>query len=580
MKGNKLKIFLLLIKLFKKLNKKRKLQILILFLIIVLSSISELISLATAFPFLELITNKGNINNLGFIENLLNLFGISIDQASISSIIFMFSFAAVFAALMKTFNLWIGNRLAAAIGSDLSSACFSRSLYQEYSQFIESNSNHLISTNMVYLNDVTDALGVAARFFTAFVISIFISVYLISFSFKSSLLAIVVFLTAYFLIAIFSRKRLINNSKIIAKNTEYQIQLMQESNFLYKDITLGSSQKKYLNLYQDLDFKRRISQAKNNFINLFPRNSIESLLLIFLAFLVYLSSRNNTNFNNIIPTIGTLAIGAQKLLPHMQQVYGSWSTLAGASASIINVLKMLDLPIDLQILKYKTEPLLLKKNIKMIDLSLKYKKSKSNVFSRINLEINKGEVIGIKGQTGSGKSSFINVLMGLIKPSFGKIEIDGLNIYENSYPFNLFKWRKTIAHVPQNIFLMNSSIAENIAFELTKEELNMSKVVKAAEEANLDSFIKNLPKGFETLVGENGVKLSGGQKQRIGIARALYKEASVLVFDEATSSLDTFTESKILKTIYSLRGDKTIFIISHRLETLEKCDQLIEFPIK
>ena len=124
-----------------------------------MSSISELISLATAFPFLELITNKGNINNLGFIENLLNLFGISIDQASISSIIFMFSFAAVFAALMKTFNLWIGNRLAAAIGSDLSSACFSRSLYQEYSQFI-SNSNHLISTNMVYLNDVTDALGV------------------------------------------------------------------------------------------------------------------------------------------------------------------------------------------------------------------------------------------------------------------------------------------------------------------------------------------------------------------------------------------------------------------------------------
>ena len=190
---------------------------------------------------------------------------------------------------------------------------------------------------------------------------------------------------------------------------------------------------------------------------------------------MYLSSRNNANFNNIIPTIGTLAIGAQVL--HMQQVYGSWSTLAGASASIINVLKMLDLPIDLQILKYKTEPLLLKKNIKMIDLSLKYKKSKSNVFSRINLEINKGEVIGIKGQTGSGKV-LLNVVMGLIKPSFGKIEIDGLNIYENSYPFNLFKWRKTIAHVPQNIFLMNSSIAENIAFELTKEELNMTKLLK------------------------------------------------------------------------------------------------------
>ena len=575
MKENNLRIFIILFKLFKKFKRKRKLQIFSLFFIILTSALFELITLSLAFPFLEIITNTENIGNIELFNAFFKNLGFSRNEDLFLPIVVLFASTVFLSAIIKNFNLWLGARLAASIGSDLSYECFKTNLYQDYEQFIKRNSSELITNNTVYINEVTDTLQLSARFFTAIIISIFISIYLLSFNFIFSLLAILVFSIAYFVIALFSKSRLRRNSQVIAVNTKNQVKLMQESNGLIKNIMLGGFQKRYLTEYKSLDFKRRIAEAQNLFINLFPRNTIESLLLIFVAIVSYLISKGSSS-NLIIPTIGTFAIGAQKLLPYMQQTYGSWSSLVGSSESIIKVFQILQIPQNNYELKRKSKLIIFKNNLVVNNLAFRYQNTKRYIFKNTSFLINRGEIVGIYGATGSGKSSLIDILMGIIKPTKGYLEIDGIKIFDEENLKHLIDWRKQISHVPQMIYLLDSTIAKNIAFE-DSNNAELKRVKEAARKANIDEYIESLPDGYLTRVGENGITLSGGQRQRIGLARALYKRSSVLVFDEATSALDINTENKILETIYGLKGSKTIFIISHRPNTLKKCDKLIKF---
>ena len=576
MKESNLTIFALLARLFLKLKNRRKYQIYFLFLLIFGSALIELFNLSLAFPFLEIISNSQNIDNFKNLRSFFAFFGFVEGQDLILPMVITFSFTALFAAIIKNCNLWYGARLAASIGSDLSCDCFRINLCQDYEQFIQNNTSDLIANNTIFVNQVTDTLQISARFFTALIISVFISTYLLFFNFFYSLCAIIIFLFVYIIIAKLSKSSLKRNSKTIANNAKSQVQLIQETNGFIRDILLSSNQKEYLNIYKKIDFNKRISEAKNLFINLFPRNTIESILLIFIASTSYYISKRSS-LEIIIPTIGTFAIGAQKLLPYMQQTYGSWSSLIGSSESIIKVFQMLEIPCNELIFNYQNKPLQIKKDLVAKNLSLRYIGSKRFVFRGINFKISTGDIVGIVGETGSGKSSLADLLMGLLIPTEGALEVDGLNIFDRNNLNDLMNWRKSISHVPQNIYLVDSTIAANIAFNSNRKDINLSKVKESAKRANIHKFINELPERYSTFVGENGIKLSGGQRQRIGIARALYKESSVLVFDEATSALDIDTENKILETIYSLRGFKTIFIISHRPNTLKKCDKIVRF---
>ena len=576
MKENNLTIFSLLARLFFKLNNRRRNQIYFLFLLIFGSAFIELFNLSLAFPFLEIISKSENIGNFKNLRSFFGIFGFMEGQDLILPMVITFSFTALCAAIIKNCNLWYGARLAASIGSDLSCDCFRKNICQDYEQFIQNNSSELIANNTVFVNQVTDTLQISARFFTALIISAFISTYLLFFNFFYSSLAIVIFLFVYLIIAKLSKRSLKKNSLIIANNTRSQVQLIQETSGFIRDILLSSNQEEYLKIYKKIDFNKRISEAKNLFINLFPRNTIESILLIFIASTSYYISKTSS-LEIIIPTIGTFAIGAQKLLPYMQQTYGSWSSLIGSSESIVKVFQMLEIPTNKFTFNYQNQKLPIKRDLIANNLSLRYKGSKSFVFRRISFKISAGDIVGIVGETGSGKSTLADLLMGLLNPTEGTLEVDGLNIFDRNNLIHLISWRKTISHVPQNIYLVDSTIAVNIAFDSNRKVLNLSKVKEAARRANIHKFINELPEGYSTLVGENGIKLSGGQRQRIGIARALYKESSVLVFDEATSALDINTEDKILETIYGLKGSKTIFIISHRPNTLKRCDKLVKF---
>jgi len=265
------------------------------------------------------------------------------------------------------------------------------------------------------------------------------------------------------------------------------------------------------------------------------------------------------------------------LLPALQQIYANWAGIRGYSSAVADVLAMLNQPMPLGALQSQhNRPLPLNAVVQIKNLSFRYGLDAPMVLQDLDLEIKKGERIGIIGSTGSGKSTLVDLLMGLLVPSGGQILVDGVDIHSNKAPEIVRAWRASIAHVPQSIFLADSSIAENIAFSVPKDQINMKQVIAAAEQAQIAAFIENRAEGYKSFVGERGIRLSGGQRQRIGIARALYKKASVLVFDEATSALDNATEQAVMESVEGLSRDLTLVMIAHRLTTVANCDRIIE----
>jgi ATP-binding cassette subfamily B protein len=270
--------------------------------------------------------------------------------------------------------------------------------------------------------------------------------------------------------------------------------------------------------------------------------------------------------------LGALALGAQRLLPVLQQAYASLSSIQGGQVSLRDTLDLLDQPLPDYVGQPVADPLPFRQQISLNNLSFRYTEQTPWVLENLDLTITKGSRVGFIGVTGSGKSTLLDIVMGLLAPTDGKLEIDGQPIVTG----NNRAWQAHIAHVPQAIYLADSTIEENIAFGVPKGKIDQSRVKKAASQAQIAEIIESWPKKYQTYVGERGIRLSGGQRQRIGIARALYKQADVIIFDEATSALDNETEQAVMQAIESLDNDLTVLIIAHRLTTLRNCNQVVE----
>jgi len=307
-----------------------------------------------------------------------------------------------------------------------------------------------------------------------------------------------------------------------------------------------------------------------------PRFFIESIGMTLIAVIAFVLLQNEDGLSAIIPVLGALALGAQRMLPMLQNIYSSLSLMRGAQSSFEDVLDLLEQPLPEYINDNELKPIKFEREITLEGVGFKYSKDSAMVLQNINLSIPKGSRIGFMGETGSGKSTLLDIIMGLLFPTSGEIRIDNQFLGK----MNFRAWQKHIAHVPQSIFLSDGTIEENIAFGVPKESIDHDLVRKAAEQAQIAKTIQKMPNAYKSLIGERGVRLSGGQRQRIGIARALYKKADVLIFDEATSALDTNTENEVMNSIKALSKDLTILIIAHRLSTLEECDEIIKIDGK
>lgn len=572
-KEEKVNILNTLKTLLRLINKKRKKQLFLLFLIMLISGLAEVFSLASLIPFLSILSNPEILTNNDLINLIIKFFQIS-DQSQLLMITTsIFCFAAISAAFIRITNIRLNGLVGAWIGNDICCEAYEKTLKQTYSKHLEINSSNVVTILSSYSLSMIAFLNFALLSITNICISLFIVSALLIINWKIALSTGFLFLISYLIISHISSNFLFRNSRIIAEKSKDQVKLIQESLGSIREIIIGNNYEKYINQFINTDLKIKKRQADNNFMSSSPRFLLEALGLISIAIISYsLTLDSNNEISNSIPLLGSIALGAQRLLPCLQQIFANWSSM---KSRIVSVNLLLDC---LKINKRETDDQLnsnlnFDKNICLKNVFFKYKDKDEYVLRNISFEILKGEKIGIIGTTGSGKSTLSDLLTGLLKPTKGGIYVDGENI---NTPENINSWRSFISIVPQSVFLLDSSIKENIAFTGYREKINNKKLLESAKKADINQFIKNLPRQYNSFVGERGIELSGGQKQRIGIARALYNNSKILILDEATSALDSVTESKIMKAINKIPDKVTIIIIAHRLSTLKNCDKLIK----
>jgi ATP-binding cassette subfamily B protein len=376
----------------------------------------------------------------------------------------------------------------------------------------------------------------------------------------------------YGLIVFATNKRLMKDSQRVSYESNQVIKALQEGLGGIRDVLIDSTQGVYCQIYREADLPMRRSQANIQIIGASPRYLIESLGMVLIAIIAYGLAEGEAGIASAIPVLGALALGAQRLLPVLQQLYSSWSSMRGNQSSLQDVLTLLDQPLPSYWKQPPPMPIPFKESIQLNQIGFRYAASAPQILQGIDFEISRGSRVGFMGITGSGKSTLIDLMMGLLQPTEGHLSIDGIPITSH----NQRAWQAHIAHEPQAIFLADASIAENIAFGIPPEQINMSLVKQAARKAQIATTIESWAKQYDTFVGERGIRLSGGQRQRIGIARAFYKQADVIVFDEATSALDSETERAVMQAIDDIGQDITILIVAHRLSTLENCDEVFQ----
>jgi ATP-binding cassette, subfamily B, bacterial PglK len=566
--------YLLLKKLFKHLSNRRKKQYLMLLILIFIASLLEVVSVGAVLPFLGVLTAPEHVYQHLLMQPLIQALDINEPSQLVFPLTLLFIIAAVLAGSIRLLLLYVMTRLTYATGADISFKIYNLTLYQEYAIHVSRNSSEVINGILNKSSTVISSVIMPVIQFisaTILIISIMSALLVID-----TIVALIVFIGIGFLylgIIRFTGKQLRENSKIIADKSTQMIKSLQEGLGGIRDVLIDGSQEFYSQLYRSADLPLRRASGNNAFIGGGPRFVLEAIGMALIAVLAYFMSHNEGGIATAIPVLGALALGAQRLLPALQQAYASLSSIRGVEVSLKDVLDLLEQPLPDLINQPSSTSIKFESEIKLIDLSFRYLEESPLVLKNINLSIAKGERIGFMGPTGSGKSTLLDIIMGLLSPDEGKLTIDQKLLNSN----NKRAWQKHIAHVPQNIYLADSTIEENIAFGIDVERIDHQRVKKVARQAQIADMIEDLKDGYQTLVGERGVRLSGGQRQRINIARALYKKADVLIFDEATSALDSLTEQEVMKAIDGLGKQLTILIIAHRLTTLKGCNRIVQF---
>lgn len=539
----------------------------------VFASFAEVLSIGSVLPFLSALTAPDRVFAHPLAQPLINALNISSSGQLLFPLTVFFVLAALVSGAIRLVLLWVSTGLSSAIGADFSISIYRRTLYQPYSVHVSRNSSEVIAGISSKAHSlVGNAIQPVLTLLSSLLLLVAILAALIAMDPVIASVAFGGFGAIYLIVAGIARKRLAIDSDRVNHEATQVIKALQEGLGGIRDVLIDGTQAAYCDIYRNADMPLRRALANLQIIGASPRYGVEALGMVLIAGLAYVLAGRPEGIASSIPVLGALALGAQRLLPVFQQVYASWSSMRGGRASLQNALDLLDQPLPKYVDEPLPEPLPFSKAIALRKLGFCYTPEAPPVLTGIDLTIPKGGRIGIVGTTGSGKSTLIDIVMGLLLPTEGTIEVDGKSVTIDNHR----AWQAHVAHVPQAIFLADTSIEENIAFGVPKEKIDNARVREAARKAQIAEIVESWPLQYQTLVGERGVRLSGGQRQRIGIARALYKNADVIVFDEATSALDNETENAVMQAIENLGQDLTIIMIAHRLTTLKNCTQIVK----
>lgn len=560
-----------ILRLWRQTNRRRRMQFVALLGLIIVCALAEMITVGSIFSFLGVLTSPQRMFDHPLGQLVASMLDVESAKDLLLPVTILFAATALIAGLLRLLMLWSLNRLAFNTGADLSVEVFRRTLYQPYQIHTAHNSSEVIAAINNKINDVVFGVMLSAlQFISAAVVAIALTTVLLALA-PLVAAAVAVFLGgSYALVVKFARGGLSRRSRIIASEQTHVLKALQEGLGGIREVILDGLQSFYCGIYGKSIRPLRRAQGDIVFIGQAPRYALEAIGICAIAAIAYGMSTHG-DMDSVLPALGAMALGAQRLLPALQQSYGSWVSIAGSQASMVDVLDLLERPLPVQTSTREDSALILRNGITFDQVRFRYAMDAGWVLDGLNLHIAKGMRVGLVGRTGGGKSTLLDLLMGLLDPVEGRVLID-----ERPVPVVRDAWQKIVAHVPQNIYLADTTLAENIAFGMPIEMIDMDRVVQAARQAQLHDFIVGLSEGYRTSVGERGVRLSGGQRQRIGIARAFYKHASVLVFDEATSALDNETEKAVMESIHELNRELTVVLIAHRLTTVQYCDLIVE----
>jgi ATP-binding cassette subfamily B protein len=554
-------------------SKRRQKQFSLLLILMFVASLAEIISIGAVLPFLGILTAPEQVYQHPLMQPVIQILAVTEPKQLILPLTILFIMAAILSAVIRLTLLYAMTRLSYATGADLSINIYRRTLYQEYEVHVSRNSSEVINGIITKTGGVIGGvISPSLTLISSSILLVGVMGALFAINPTIALSASIGFGLLYWMIIRYTKTHLKENSKTIANQSTQMIKSLQEGLGGIRDVLIDGTQDFYCKLYRNADLPLRRAAGDNAFIGGSPRYAMEAIGMTLIAGLAYLMTQKADGIVSVIPVLGALALGAQRLLPVLQQAYASYSTIKAVKSSFEDVLKLLDQPLPEYADQPLPEPIPFAKEIKLNNLNFHYSEDAPWVLKNVNLSLKKGSRIGFIGVTGSGKSTLLDIIMGLLPPSEGELIIDNQTINNQ----NRRAWMAHIAHVPQSIYLSDSTIEENIAFGIAKELVDHQRVKKAAQQAQIAELIEEWKDGYQTFVGERGIRLSGGQRQRIGIARALYKQANVLIFDEATSALDNETEQAVLDAIEGLDKELTILIIAHRLTTLKGCDKIVK----
>ncbi len=555
-------------------DKRKKITILI--ILMTISSIMEFLSIGSIVPLISTFLNYDFAKSSNFFIKFFYDYFNNFSNFQ-TTLIIIFGFIIILSAIFRLAVFRLSLKLTALISSDLASNIYKSTINQSYNKFIKQSTNVIISSVTEKNAKITGVILALFQFFSGIIITLGILTALLVHNFSLTMILIIALATLYILVASLSKFYLKKNSKVISKYSEYRIKFLQESFGNIRDIILDKLQNIFFKIYFASEKKFRLAEANISTIAGFPKIIIESfgiiLLLLFVS--IYFGDSQDNN-SKIIISLGVFAYAANRLLPMFHSIYQAWAQLLGN----LNILEDVKLTLNNEIINQKEldNQISKKTNFNRItfeDMNFSYNKNNGQVLEKINLSFDLNQKIGIVGKTGSGKSTFIDLIMGLLNPMSGKILIDDKELRGDIKDL----WQMQIAHVPQDIFLINDTIKNNITFNIDEKNIDTKKLEEVISISELKDFVDNLDKGLNTVVGENGINISGGQKQRIGIARALYKDKKILIMDEATSALDYETENKIINNITQNSNNITLISITHRIGSLRNFDKTINLDL-
>jgi ABC-type multidrug transport system fused ATPase/permease subunit len=549
------------------LSPKRRWQLGLLLAVMIASGLAEAMSLAAVVPFLTVLADPSRVSAIPWVGEQAAALGLSEPSQMLLPLTLLFVGAAMLSIIVRLTNVWLSGRVAAAIASDLSQDAYRRTLYQPYTTHIARNSSGVSTALLTHIPLLNFLVIIPAlRVASLCLLIACITVGVLAIDPFVAAVTVVSFGAIYLAASIVTKPRLTANGSLQARHNVALHQTIQEGLGGIRDVLLDHSQAYSVARHRAHDEPLRRLAAEAEVLGALPRFVIEAFGIAGIVALAYWLVTRSSGLAGALPLLGALALAAQRLLPAVHECYYSASQVLNGKASAEAVLQLLAQPmpsIDLAV-----RPATFQHSIRLANVSYRYGPAMPWVLRNIDLTIAKGDRIALVGPTGSGKSTLADLLMGLLQPTEGHLLIDGHSATPEA-------WQANIAHVPQAIFLADTSIAENIALGIPPSTVDRNRLRMAATQAQVADFIESLPQGYDTTVGERGTRLSGGQRQRIGIARALYKQAPVLVFDEATSALDDATERALMETLDQLSRELTIVMIAHRLTTTAYCDRVI-----